>query len=142
MAYSDWSTTAASNATTLGIDIGEGCDAANINNAIREMMAQLASAQLQGFAAGTVMLFKQTAAPTGWTKITSSDDAALRIVSGTVSTGGSVAFISPDDSTWLRVDVDRPDGRGRLSASAARVVVGISNGRWWVRCAPHSPAKW
>jgi len=56
--------------------------------------------------------------------------------------GGSVAFISPDDSTWLRVDVDRPDGRGRLSASAARVVVGISNGRWWVRCAPHSPAKW
>ena len=38
------------------------------------------------------MLFGQTAAPTGWTKITSNNDAALRIVSGTVGTGGSVAL--------------------------------------------------
>jgi hypothetical protein len=40
MAVSAWSTTAIGNATTLGIDIGEGCDAANINNAIRELMAE------------------------------------------------------------------------------------------------------
>lgn len=92
MSYSDWSTTAGSNNTTLGIDISEGCAAANINNALREMMAQLASAQLQGFPAGTIMLFKQTAAPTGWTKITSTDDAGLRVVSGTVSSGGTVGF--------------------------------------------------
>lgn len=37
----DWSTTANSNGTTLGINVAEGCDAANINNAIREMMAEL-----------------------------------------------------------------------------------------------------
>lgn len=37
----DWSTNADSNATTLGINIGELCDSANINNAMREMMAQL-----------------------------------------------------------------------------------------------------
>ena len=44
------------------------------------------------FPSGTSMLFQQTAAPTGWTKQTTHDDKALRIVTGTVSTGGSVAF--------------------------------------------------
>tara|TARA_R110000796_G_scaffold82524_1_gene180902 strand:+ start:56 stop:556 length:501 start_codon:yes stop_codon:yes gene_type:complete len=50
------------------------------------------SANNQGFAAGTKMLFNQTAAPTGWTKVTSSNDVALRLTSGTVGTGGTVAF--------------------------------------------------
>jgi hypothetical protein len=50
------------------------------------------SANNQGFASGTKMLFNQTAAPTGWTKVTSSNDVALRLTSGTVGTGGSVAF--------------------------------------------------
>lgn len=43
-------------------------------------------------ASGTKMLFQQSAAPTGWTKDTTHNDKALRIVSGTASTGGSVAF--------------------------------------------------
>ena len=42
--------------------------------------------------AGTRMLFQQTAAPTGWVKQTSSNNVALRVVSGTVGTGGTVAF--------------------------------------------------
>jgi hypothetical protein len=42
--------------------------------------------------AGTVMLFAQTAAPTGFTKLTTHDNKALRVVSGTASSGGSVAF--------------------------------------------------
>ena len=41
---------------------------------------------------GTAMLFAQTAAPTGWTKSTTHNDKALRVVSGTASSGGSVAF--------------------------------------------------
>jgi len=45
------------------------------------------------FDAGTVMLFGQTTAPTGWTKDTSNyNNSALRVVTGTASTGGSVAF--------------------------------------------------
>jgi hypothetical protein len=44
---------------------------------------------LISFASGTKMLFGQTTAPTGWTKITTDNDAALRIVSGTVGSGGS-----------------------------------------------------
>lgn len=48
------------------------------------------------FATGTPMLFAQTAAPTGWTKQTAVDynDKALRVVSGTVTGGGSNAFSS------------------------------------------------
>jgi hypothetical protein len=38
------------------------------------------------------MLFQQTSAPTGWTKSTTHNDKALRLTSGTVGTGGSVAF--------------------------------------------------
>ena len=46
------------------------------------------------FPAGTLMLFQQTAAPTGWTKETTHDDKALRIVTGSVSSGGATAFSS------------------------------------------------
>jgi len=47
---------------------------------------------VEAFASGTLMLFQQTAAPTGWTKQTTHNDKALRVVSGTVSSGGSSAF--------------------------------------------------
>ena len=51
------------------------------------------SAAASGFPSGTVMLFAQTAAPTGFTKnTTTGDNSALRVVTGTASTGGSVAF--------------------------------------------------
>jgi len=44
-------------------------------------------------ASGTVMLFFQAAAPTGWTKDTSNfNDHAIRIVTGTPSSGGSLNF--------------------------------------------------
>lgn len=42
--------------------------------------------------AGTVMMFVQTAAPTGWTKDTTHNNKALRVVNGTASSGGSLAF--------------------------------------------------
>ena len=44
------------------------------------------------FPSGTAMLFVQTAAPTGWTKQTTHNDKALRIVSGTASSGGTNSF--------------------------------------------------
>jgi len=44
--------------------------------------------------AGTTMLFVQTSAPTGWTKSTTHDNKALRVVSGTASSGGTTAFTS------------------------------------------------
>ena len=46
------------------------------------------------FPSGTDMVFHQTSAPTGWTKNTTAalNDGALRTTTGTVGTGGTVAF--------------------------------------------------
>jgi len=44
--------------------------------------------------AGTAMIFVQTSAPTGWTKSTTHDNKALRVVSGAVGSGGTTAFTS------------------------------------------------
>ena len=54
-----------------------------------------AVANAEPFPSGTKMIFQQTSAPTGWTKVTSSvDNKALRIVSGSVSSGGNQGFTS------------------------------------------------
>ncbi len=45
-----------------------------------------------GFAAGTKMLFRQTAAPTGWTKEMVHNDKTLRLTTGTITQAGSTAF--------------------------------------------------
>jgi len=48
------------------------------------------------FPSGTVMVFHQTAAPTGWTKSTTHNDKALRVVSGNGGgSGGTHALTSP-----------------------------------------------
>jgi len=41
---------------------------------------------------GTTMTFVQTAAPTGWTKSTTHDNKALRVVSGSAGSGGTTNF--------------------------------------------------
>lgn len=107
-----------------GINLAEGMAPGLVNNAIRELMAQLKDFQVgsagdpltvggnlavtgtsnftgaitmsgrlvDALPTGTKMLFQQTTAPTGWTKDTANDNKALRIVSGTAGTGGSIAF--------------------------------------------------
>lgn len=44
------------------------------------------------FPSGTVMLFRQTAAPTGWTKQTAINDYGLRVTSGAVGTTPGTPF--------------------------------------------------
>lgn len=65
--------------------------------------------------AGTKMLFIQSSAPTGWVKDTTHDNKALRIVSGTASSGGSVSFTSAFASQTVS---------GTTSATAAGGTVG------------------
>lgn len=55
-------------------------------------VAAAIAAGSSSFPAGTAMLFMQTSAPTGWTKSSTHNDKALRVVSGTASSGGSVNF--------------------------------------------------
>ncbi len=114
----DYANAAASNTDVQSVNIDEGCSPAGINNAIREVMADLAdvndgtislvspdfdaatinSVAIDAFPSGTKILFNQTAAPTGWTKDTTHNDKALRVVSGTVTSGGTQAFSASFDS--------------------------------------------
>jgi hypothetical protein len=51
------------------------------------------TSDVSSFPSGTVMLFGQTSAPTGWTKDTTNfNNSALRVVTGSASSGGSVDF--------------------------------------------------
>jgi hypothetical protein len=65
MAIADWSTVAADNNTTLGVNIAEGCPAANVNNAIRKLMADVATgvnfSLLGSFLASTTLSQAQSA---------------------------------------------------------------------------------
>lgn len=53
-----------------------------------------ATALTQDFPAGTTTIFMQSSSPTGWTKSVAIDDATLRVISGTVGTGGTLGFTS------------------------------------------------
>ena len=65
----------------------------NFTLTLPESSGTLATTITAGFASGTIMLFAQTAAPTGWTKNSSTgDNSALRVVTGGVGSGGSVDF--------------------------------------------------
>lgn len=74
--------------TLKGLAPASGGGTTNFLRADGTWAAPTASA----FPAGTRMLFHQTAAPTGWTKDTTINDKALRVVSGTVGSGGTTAF--------------------------------------------------
>jgi hypothetical protein len=67
---------------------------AGVNNTQIATTAYVTTAigNADAFPQGTSMLFQQTSAPTGWTKQTTHNDKSLRLTSGTVGTGGSVAF--------------------------------------------------
>lgn len=72
------------------IPIADTADTGNKKKALLSDILSLA----QAFASGTRMVFNQTAAPTGWTKDTTAalNDSIMRIVTGTVGSGGATAF--------------------------------------------------
>jgi len=82
----------ASNITSGTLDTGRLSGTYNItaNNATN--LNGQPSSYYAHFPSGTAMLFVQNTAPTGWTKSTTHDNKALRVVSGTAGSGGSVAF--------------------------------------------------
>ena len=84
------------------------------------------------FPSGTKMLFQQTAAPTGWTKVTSGvDNKALRVVSGTAGSGGSNAFSNTLASRSITANADNTTITGNVSVANAtqggNVSVSIAN---------------
>lgn len=74
--------------------------------------------------AGTVMVFYQAAAPTGWTKVVTQDDKALRVVSGSGGVaGGTVAFSAGISAHTHSIGAD--GSHGHIMASFA---TGVSKG--------------
>ena len=96
--------TGAATFTDAGVLIGNGTDAIQVTTAGTSGQVLTSNgagvdptfqAAAGGFASGTVMLFKQTSAPTGWTKDVNAalNDSALRVITGTVGAqGGTAAF--------------------------------------------------
>jgi hypothetical protein len=94
--------TGSANLTAENVILGNGASAVKVvapgtaNNVLTSngtTWISQAPAASGGFDAGTVMLFGQTTAPTGWTKdSTNYNNSGLRVVTGTASTGGSVDF--------------------------------------------------
>lgn len=75
------------------------------------------------FVSGTAITFNQTAAPTGWTKSLTHDNKALRVVTGTVGSGGSVGFTTAlatptvTGSTSISVSVSGTTGATTLTTA-------------------------
>ena len=73
-----------------------------------------------GFPSGTKMLFQQTSAPTGWTKVTSGvDNKALRVVSGTAGSGGSNAFSNTLADRSITANSANTTAGGNISVASA-----------------------
>lgn len=90
--------TGATTLTANNVVLGNGASAVQFvapgtsGNVLTSNGTTWTSSAPAGFPVGTRMTFNQTAAPTGWTKDTSTDNAGFRLVSGNVSSGGSVDF--------------------------------------------------
>jgi hypothetical protein len=70
------------------------------------------------------MLFQQTSAPTGWTKSTTHNNKALRIVSGSASSGGSNAFTTAFGSRGISANASNTTQGGNVSVSVANSTQG------------------
>lgn len=78
------------------------------------------------FSSGTLMLFQQTSAPTGWTKQTTHNDKALRVVSGSASTGGSVGFTTAFASQAVSGSIANTTAGGSISVDTSGLSAGAT----------------
>lgn len=73
------------------------------------------------FTSGTKMLFQQSTAPTGWTKDTTHDDKALRVVTGTAGSGGTNAFSTLDATAAGTVNTSVTGSIGGTALSTSQL---------------------
>jgi len=114
--------TGASTLTANNVLLGNGTSAVQFvapgtsGNVLTSNGSTWTSAAAAAFDSGTLMLFQQTSAPTGWTKQTTHNNKALRVVSGTASSGGSVAFTTAFASQSVSGTVTVTASTGATSA--------------------------
>ena len=92
------------------------------------LTAASSGAAPQSFPSGTRMSFQQTAAPTGWTKDTTAaiNDSAMRLVTGAVVNGGSVAFSTAFASKAVSGSIAVTVSAGTLAVGAGTFAVGAT----------------
>ena len=108
---SEYSATAADNTDIDGIDIAEGCAPSGINNAIRELMAQIKELQ-SGASGDTIPL---TAGGTGATSA-----SAARTALGATTTGNAL-FVSVDAAA-ARTAIGAGTGNGDVTTTGSQVL--------------------
>jgi hypothetical protein len=81
--------------------------------------AAFLAANNASFDSGTRLAFQQTAAPTGWTKDLTHNNKALRIINGTVGTGGTVAFTTAFASQSVSGTVGNETATGTVGNQTA-----------------------
>jgi hypothetical protein len=118
----DWSTIAGSNITVEGVNISEGCPAANLNDGARGIMAAIRNtftSALQSFFAGSSTL-----------PIANGGTAGATIIDARTNLGAAAAGTNSDITalTALASPITLAQGgTGATSAAAARSALGIVN---------------
>jgi hypothetical protein len=139
---SEYSATAANNTDIGGINIAEGCAPSGINNAIRELMAQLKDQQVGtdsdnftvggGFTSVGAAVFSSTVAINGDSTIGSASTSTVTLNASTVSTPNGVNFDSNTlviDATNNRIGIGTASPAVSLhvnSTNAIRIPVGTT----------------
>jgi hypothetical protein len=79
-------------------------------------------------AGGSLVTFQQTAAPTSWTKQTTHNNKALRVVNGTASSGGTSTFSTVFSSRAVAGSVGQNAGGGTIGQITVTGSAGLGAG--------------
>ena len=121
------STTAGSESGSLELLLSRSGSDVTINFPTSAGTLALISDVPEAFASGTRMLFHQTSAPTGWTKDTSNNNnSALRVVTGSAGSGGSMDFTSAFSNRSISVS---GTASGNVNSGGGFSVGYTTNGR-------------
>lgn len=122
---SEWSSTPASNTDVGGINIAEGMAPSDVNNAIREMMAQIKDQQAgydgDNFTVGGNLAVTGTSAFTGASTFTGAVTVNNLVVNGNLSSDSEIAL-----SNKLKVQRTNFAGTGAISGTTLTITVATS----------------